>query len=76
MNNEFEYIQHSNIGNLKIFLVSLVYRSPHIHSDLEICYVQDGEISITSQRHMSMSQMKNAPLNIKRAGASRELLLL
>lgn len=50
MNNEFEHIQHSNIGNLKIFLVSLVYRSPHIHSDLEICYVLDGEISVTSQR--------------------------
>ena len=34
MNQEFEIISHSQM-NFKLFLVNMLYRTPHIHKDFE-----------------------------------------
>lgn len=40
--NEYEVIEHSIIKNFKVFLVSLAYRTPHIHSDFEFNFLLEG----------------------------------
>lgn len=35
MNQEFEIISHSQM-NFKLFLVNMLYRTPHIHKDFEL----------------------------------------
>lgn len=45
VNNEYEVIQHNN-SNFHIFLVNLIYRTPHIHKDYEISLVLDGNPNI------------------------------
>lgn len=57
MNNEYELIKHNSIHSLKVFLVSLAYRESHVHSDLEVCYILDGEATIYS---------KNQELHLKK----------
>lgn len=43
--NEYEMIRHE--GSLyKVFLVSLLYRTPHIHRDFEICLMLRGEAAL------------------------------
>lgn len=36
MQQEYELIEHSILKNVKVFLVNLDYRTPHIHGDMEI----------------------------------------
>ena len=43
---EYEIIAHSKIQHVNIFLVSLAYRNPHIHSELEVCAVLQGEAAV------------------------------
>lgn len=47
MKDEFELISHSEAG-YKLFLVNMLYRTPHIHKDFEICLVLEGEITLLS----------------------------
>ena len=49
MKNEYEIIQHNSMKNFKIFLVNLMYRTPHIHGDIEICFILKGTVDVTSQ---------------------------
>lgn len=42
---EYEVIAH-NSSNFHIFLVNLLYRTPHIHKDFEISLVIDGVLSL------------------------------
>ena len=37
MNQEFEIISHSQM-NFKLFLVNMLYRTPHIHKDLSSAF--------------------------------------
>lgn len=53
MKQEFEIVAHSGT-NLNIFLVNLLYRTPHIHRDFEIGYVLEGTVDILTQ-HQSLS---------------------
>lgn len=41
MKNEYEIISHNN-SNFHIYMVNVLYRSPHIHKDREIALVIDG----------------------------------
>ena len=41
MNQEFEIISHSQM-NFKLFLVNMLYRTPHIHKDFELCLLLEG----------------------------------
>jgi len=43
MKQEYEVVTY-NGTNFKIFLVNMLYRTPHIHKDFEIGYVMDGKI--------------------------------
>lgn len=43
--NEYEIITHNN-NNFHIFLVNLLYRTPHIHKDYEISLVVDGTLTL------------------------------
>ncbi len=43
--NEYEVITHNN-SNFHIFLVNLLYRTPHIHKDYEISLVVDGTFTL------------------------------
>jgi len=44
--DEYEIIDYSQIQNLKIFLVSLAYRTPHLHAVFEINFVLRGSVRI------------------------------
>ena len=46
-NNEYEIISH-NKANFKIFLVDLLYRTPHAHKDFEIGLIVRGNISLNT----------------------------
>lgn len=46
--NEYEIITYNN-HNFHVFLVSLLYRTPHIHKDFEISLVLDGTLSVITQ---------------------------
>lgn len=39
---EFEYIHHTS-SHYHFFLVNMLYRTPHIHSDFEICTLLEGK---------------------------------
>lgn len=43
--NEYEIISHNN-SNFHIFLVNLLYRTPHMHKDFEISLILDGSPTI------------------------------
>lgn len=47
MQDEFEVISHS-VMKYKLFLVNMLYRTPHTHKDFEICLLLDGEITLFS----------------------------
>lgn len=49
MAQEYEIIHHTTMQNLKIFLVNLQYREPHIHGDFELCYILDGSALFRSR---------------------------
>lgn len=50
MRDEFEIISHNNV-NYHVFLVNLLYRTPHLHKDYEICLLLDGTISVITNDH-------------------------
>ena len=46
MKHEYELVSHGH-GAYRLFLVELVYRTPHIHRDFEISWILNGEIHVT-----------------------------
>ncbi len=46
MANEFEIVAHNQMHDFRLFLVNLLYRTPHIHKDFEICLILEGETSL------------------------------
>lgn len=45
MIHEYEIITHNNV-NFHVFLVNLLYRTPHIHRDYEFCLVLEGSLTL------------------------------
>ncbi len=45
MKHEYEIIAHNNV-NFHVFIVNLLYRTPHIHKDYELCLVLDGSATL------------------------------
>ncbi|MBQ3418672.1 MAG: helix-turn-helix domain-containing protein [Erysipelotrichaceae bacterium] len=43
---EYEIIKHDKIKNIRVFINSIKLRSPHMHHDIELFYVLDGEGTI------------------------------
>ncbi len=50
MNDEFEIVTHNHVNHFRLFLVSLQYRTPHIHREFEICLVLSGTVNIISRK--------------------------
>ncbi|WEV45259.1 AraC family transcriptional regulator [Streptococcaceae bacterium ESL0687] len=48
MSTKFECVEHSEIQDIYIFLVEMKYRSPHLHSDIEIIYLLRGKMNLTT----------------------------
>ena len=46
MRHEYELIEHNEIGGFKLFLVDMLYRTPHNHKDIELCLILRGSIDI------------------------------
>lgn len=42
---EIEVIEHPFINNINVFLVNLDYRTPHLHDDIEMILVLDGQVT-------------------------------
>ncbi len=49
-NNEYEIVSHNQV-NFKIFLVNLLYRTPHAHKDFEISFIVKGNLELTTSNH-------------------------
>jgi len=47
--DEFEVIHHPQISTLNLFLITVKYRTPHLHRDFELDFILDGEARIQSQ---------------------------
>jgi len=47
--NEFEIVNYTRVKQLNIFLVSMNSRTPHLHSDIEICLVLNGSVRIITR---------------------------
>jgi AraC-like DNA-binding protein len=50
MKNEYEVIEHPYIKSLNVFLVNLDYRTPHLHEDIEVILVLDGQVTTRTQQ--------------------------
>ena len=46
MEHEYELIPDINSG-VRYFMVNTFYRTPHLHRELEICYILEGSLSVT-----------------------------
>ena len=49
MADEFEIVRHLQISGLRVFVVTVNYRTPHMHRDYEINLILEGEIVLTCQ---------------------------
>lgn len=47
MCEEFEVISHGNM-DYNIFLNNLLYRTPHVHKEFEVCLLLDGSVQLLS----------------------------
>ncbi|HAL73804.1 MAG TPA: hypothetical protein DCM45_01775 [Clostridiales bacterium] len=48
--NEYELIEHSDLADVKVFLVDLAYRNLHMHNDFELCLLLQGKLEVSVQR--------------------------
>lgn len=46
MVNEYELVNHLRIKHMNIFLVQLIYRTPHYHNEMELGLVLSGKVEI------------------------------
>ena len=47
--DEFEIIDYPRINNINVFFVNLINRTPHIHGDMEFCYIMSGKMLIKTK---------------------------
>ncbi len=48
--NELEIIQYPQIDDATLFLVTVDYRTPHLHREIELIWVIDGALQVTCQQ--------------------------
>ncbi|MCI2049734.1 MAG: AraC family transcriptional regulator [Lachnospiraceae bacterium] len=53
MSEEYEIVSHNNV-NFRIFLVNMLYRSPHVHTDFEILAFLNGSARILTRKGASV----------------------
>ena len=44
-----EIIQHLQIPGVKLFFETLEYREAHIHTEIELLWIVDGELTVCSR---------------------------
>lgn len=49
--NEIEVIQYPQIDDATVFLVTVDYRTPHLHREMELIWVIDGALQLTCQQN-------------------------
>ena len=49
MKYEYELISHNYIRGFHLFLVRILYRTPHLHREFEVNLILDGMVEIRSQ---------------------------
>lgn len=49
MKYEYELISHNYIRGFRLFLVRILYRTPHLHREFEVNLILDGSVEIFSQ---------------------------
>lgn len=81
--DKFEIVNHSDIDYINLILAKVIYRTVHLHTDLEFLYVIDGSMSvITPQKDYLVDQNQFFFLNsnqsheIKTSGHGVRLLCL
>jgi AraC-like DNA-binding protein len=47
---EYEVVDHGDLADIKVFLVALSYRNPHIHREFELCQVLSGAVRVSSEQ--------------------------
>lgn len=50
---EYEVVDHGDLADIKVFLVRLSYRNPHIHREFELCQVISGSVRVSSGKGVS-----------------------
>ena len=53
MNEEFEVVSHG-AADYKLFLINLLYRTPHVHKEFEVCLLLEGRVQL-----LTRSQTRN-----------------
>ena len=48
MNEEFEVVSHG-AADYKVFLIDLLYRTPHVHKELEVCLLLEGSVRLLTR---------------------------
>ncbi|HWR22333.1 MAG TPA: AraC family transcriptional regulator [Feifaniaceae bacterium] len=50
MKKEYEIVPHPRLKHICCFLVDIDYRTPHLHRELELSLVLNGDMTVTSMR--------------------------
>lgn len=53
-NSTYEMVRHTTIPKMNFYLTNAGYSSPHVHSDMEILFLIDGHIEITTREERFM----------------------
>lgn len=48
MKEEYEVVSHG-AAEYKLFLISLHYRTPHVHKEIEVCLLLDGQVQLLTR---------------------------
>ena len=80
---EFEFIEHMDGMDIRLFIVTIYNRQTHFHSDIEIFTPLEGSVMITSSNRRSIVEPgdffivnRNEAHSLMRTGASNMLLAL
>ncbi|MHC5268577.1 AraC family transcriptional regulator [Enterococcus sp. LJL98] len=58
MSNEFELIEHHQSKGVHAFLIEMKYRRPHLHTDLELIYVVEGQLIVQTEGQQYLVKQK------------------
>jgi AraC-like DNA-binding protein len=73
MGAEYEVVRHSEINNLKIFIVDLAYRTLHMHQDLELLYILKGAVDARAVKEGTLP-LREGDLVLIHSGLAHELM--
>ena len=48
---EVEIVEHLQIDGLRVFFDTVQYRTPHVHRELELIWLSDGDLECAHRAH-------------------------